>query len=73
MSDFEIGEFGNAWIFLQLYGGSGYVFFTEIEETHWVYVGWRICGILSGDRGVRRVDGQDRDVLFLPIVVVEQM
>ena len=46
-------------------------FSTEIEET-WVYVGWRICGTLSGDRGVRRVDGRGRDVLFLPIVVVKR-
>ena len=46
-------------------------FSIEIEETHRVYVGWRICArTLSGDRGVRRIDGRGREVLFLPIVVV---
>ena len=51
VSDFEIGEFGDAWAFLQLWGtrwGSGRVFSIEMEETHWVYLGWRIRGILSG-------------------------
>ena len=37
--------------------------FSIEEETHGVHVGWRICGILSGDRDVRRVDGRGRDVL----------
>lgn len=44
----------------------------DFWETHWVYVGPWICGVLSEDQGVRRVDGRDRDVLFLPIVVVRE-
>ena len=43
------------WGRLGLSSTLGICFSTDIEGTQWVYVGWRICGIMSGDRGVRLV------------------